>query len=158
MILLSLFAILLFIRLSSYLAKLKRLFLISRCSNDYFIFRSALTIFLISFHSNDYSTSVRHSWVPFINFSLLSLLSSLLFGSPYRPVSLGFKVFYVCSANSRGVLTPSSVHRTFSVRLIRFTLIGLRVQSFVFIVQLIFYLLYRRQHRLDILRELFEDF
>ncbi|MBO5553488.1 MAG: hypothetical protein J5937_04735, partial [Paludibacteraceae bacterium] len=33
----------------------------------------------------------------------------------------GFKEFYVRSANSRGARTPSNVHRTFSVRLNRFT-------------------------------------
>ncbi|MBR1425978.1 MAG: hypothetical protein IJ581_00850 [Paludibacteraceae bacterium] len=31
------------------------------------------------------------------------------------------KEFYVCFADSRGALTPSNVHRTFSVRLNRFT-------------------------------------
>lgn len=37
------------------------------------------------------------------------------------PLFSRFKEFYVCSANSRGALTPSNVPRTFSVRLNRFT-------------------------------------
>ncbi len=37
---------------------------------------------------------------------------------------LGFKEFYVRPANSRGALTPSNVHWTFSVRLNRFTVIA----------------------------------
>ena len=36
----------------------------------------------------------------------------------------GDKEFYVRSANSRGALTPSNVHRTFLVRLHRFTVIS----------------------------------
>lgn len=55
---------------------------------------------------------------------------------PYRPVSLsnasrdlflghlGFKVFYIRFTNSRATLTPSNVHRKFSVWLNRFTLIS----------------------------------
>ena len=36
-------------------------------------------------------------------------------------VRVGFKEFYVRPADSRGALTPSNVHWTFSVRLSRFT-------------------------------------
>ena len=48
------------------------------------------------------------------------------------PLFSRFKEFYVCSANSRGALTPSNVHRTFSVRLIRFTLGGEHTKNTAF--------------------------
>ena len=52
---------------------------------------------------------------------ILMLHLYLQSSSIYRPVSLGFNVFYVCLANSRATLTPSNVHRKFSVWLNRFT-------------------------------------
>ena len=45
-------------------------------------------------------------------------------GGGVAPDNIGSKEFYVCFTNSRGALTPSNVHRTFSVRLIRFTANG----------------------------------